>query len=276
MKYAICNEVYGEQPFEDAFAHARDCGYQGVEIAPFTIDKNVFAITQKQRARVRHLAEQNQLQVIGLHWLLAHTQDLHLTCSDASTRQRTVEYLGELARLCRDLGGHLMVLGSPQQRNLPAGMSYQEGFANGLQVLSQLVPVLEETGVTLAVEPLGPEEGNFILNAKQGVDLLKAVGSDFVQLHLDVKAMSTEALEIPSIIRDNQQWLAHFHANDPNRQGPGMGQTDFLPIFAALREVQYQGWISVEVFDYQPGIERLTRGCLDYMRSVERQLSAVR
>jgi sugar phosphate isomerase/epimerase len=52
-----------------------------------------------------------------------------------------------------------------------------------------------------------------------------------------------------------------------------MGEVDFLPIFAALREAQYEGWVSVEVFDYEPGIERLTKGCLDYMRSIERQLS---
>jgi len=166
-----------------------------------------------------------------------------------------------------------MVLGSPQQRNLPVGMSYQEGFDNAVQALTQLVPVLEETGITLAVEPLGPEEGNFLLTANQGIELAQAVGSEWVQLHLDVKAMSTEGTAIPEIILQNRDWLAHFHANDPNRQGPGMGEVDFLPIFAALREAQYEGWVSVEVFDYEPGIERLTKGCLDYMRSIERQLS---
>ncbi len=272
MKYAICNEVYGELPFEQAFAHARECGYQGIEIAPFTIEKNVYDISAEQRKRVRDLAEQNQLPIIGLHWLLAHTDNLHLTQSDSITRQRTVDYLGELARLCRDLGGHVMVLGSPQQRNLPEDMSYQEGFDNAVQALTQLVPVLEETGITLAVEPLGPEEGNFLLTANQGIELAQAVGSEWVQLHLDVKAMSTEATSIPEIILQNRDWLAHFHANDPNRQGPGMGEVDFLPIFAALREAQYEGWVSVEVFDYEPGIERLTKGCLDYMRSIERQL----
>ena len=165
VKYAICNEVYGELPWEQALAHAAQCGYQGLEIAPFTIEKDVRDISPARRQWVRELADQNGLQIIGLHWLLAHTEGLHLTSPDVATRHETGEYLGELARLCRDLGGHLMVFGSPQQRNLPPGMSGQEGLEHAVQVLTQLVPVLEETGVTLAVEPLGPEEGNFILTA---------------------------------------------------------------------------------------------------------------
>ena len=274
MKYAICNEVYGELPFEKAFQHARQCGYEGLEIAPFTIGKNVFEIPADRRRWVRDQAERNGLQIIGLHWLLAHTEDLHLTSADPTTRGRTVDYMAELARLCRDLGGGVMVLGSPQQRNLLAGMSYQEGFDNAVQALRQLLPVLNETEVTLALEPLGPEEGDFILTADAGVELLNAIDCDRVRLHLDVKAMSTEAKPIPEIIRQNSQWLTHFHANDPNRQGPGMGAVDYLPIFKALEQVQYEGWVSVEVFDYTPGLQPLTQGSLDYMRDIEQQLRA--
>ena len=273
MKYAICNEVYGDLPWEQALAHAAEAGYQGLEIAPFTIEKDVQSISCEKRQQIRELEDQNGLQIIGLHWLLAHTEGLHLTSPDAATRQRTVRYLGELAKLCRDLGGHLMVFGSPQQRNLPAGMSQEAGWELAVGALTELSPVLEETGVTLAIEPLGPEEGNFILTAKQAMALIRAVDSEMLKLHLDVKAMSTEEAPIPEIILQNGESLAHFHANDPNRQGPGMGEVEFLPIFAALQEANYDGWISVEVFDYEPGVERLTRGCLEYMRSVEKQLS---
>jgi len=69
--------------------------------------------------------------------------------------------------------------------------------------------------------------------------------------------MSSEPEDIPTIIRKHADWLVHFHANDPNRRGPGMGDVDFAPILAALQEVQYKGWVSVEVFDYEPGAERL-------------------
>jgi sugar phosphate isomerase/epimerase len=60
--------------------------------------------------------------------------------------------------------------------------------------------------------------------------------------------------------------VAHFHANDPNEQGPGFGKTDFVPIFQALAEIGYRGWVSVEVFDYRPGADRLARESIRYMR----------
>ena len=78
--------------------------------------------------------------------------------------------------------------------------------------------------------------------------------------------MATESIPIAEVIRRNGSMLAHFHANDANRRGPGMGDLDFVPIFAALRDVNYRGWASVEVFDYSPGPERLARESIAYMR----------
>jgi sugar phosphate isomerase/epimerase len=118
---------------------------------------------------------------------------------------------------------------------------------------------LEKLGVQIAIEPLGREEGNFLNTAADARQLQAMIDSPQVQLHLDVKAMSDEPTPTPQIIRDNADAMIHFHANDANRQGPGMGEVDFVPIFQALRDVGYQGWVSVEVFDYSPGIETLVR-----------------
>jgi sugar phosphate isomerase/epimerase len=93
-----------------------------------------------------------------------------------------------------------------------------------------------------------------------------------VRLHLDVKAMASEPTPIPAIIRASARHLEHFHANDVNLQGPGFGDVDFVPIFKALEEVGYQGWVSVEVFDYSPGPERLARDSIDYMRRIEAEV----
>ncbi len=250
FKFAICNELYENWPLEKAFEHAKSVGYSGIEIAPFTLGKNVCSIDGDKRDEVRRLAEKYELEVVGLHWLLAKTEGLHLTTSDVETRVRTGRYLNDLALLCADIGGKVMVFGSPQQRNLPEGTSRDEGLARAADVIRDVVPVLSAHGVILALEPLGPEEGNFLLTADDANELIERVGSEFVKLHLDVKEMSTEAKPIPQIIAENKQQLVHFHANDPNRRGPGMGEVEFEPIFSALRDIEYDGWISVEVFDY--------------------------
>lgn len=265
MKFAICNETFVDWPFDRAFAFARELGYTGIEIAPFTIDTNAYNISAQQRNIVREQAENAGLEVIGLHWLLAKTTGYYLTTPDAVVRKQTAEYLAELARLCRDLGGRVMVLGSPLQRNLLPGVSHPQGMEFAADVLRQVVPTLEECDVTIAVEPLGPVEGDFLNTADLGAELCGLVASSQVRLHLDVKAMSTEAKPIPQIIREQAQLLQHFHVNDPNRRGPGMGEVDFLPILRTLGEIDYRGWVSVEVFDYEPGPERLARESIEYL-----------
>ena len=194
------------------------------------------------------------LSVVGLHWLLAKTEGLHLTSPDATVRRKTADYLGELARFCADLGGHPLVFGSPKQRNRLPDVKTDDAQRYAADVIRLSLPVLEETGVTLALEPLSPGTTDFLNTAAETVELIESVGSDRCRLILDCLAMSRESQPIPDLIRNHRERLVHFHANDPNAQGPGFGELDFIPIFQALREIHYAGWISVEVFDYaRPG-----------------------
>ena len=269
MRFAICNETFQDWPLPRAFAFARECGYEGVEIAPFTIAHDVKDISPARRAEVRDMAADDGLEVIGLHWLLAKTQGYHLTSPDAAIRKATTEYLKELARCCREMGGSLLVFGSPAQRNVPDGVSMDEAMCYAAEVFRGAMPVLAEHEVTLAIEPLSPKDGNFLLTAADGVKLMKMVDHPNCRLHLDCKAMSSESKPIPQLIRENIQHLVHFHANDANLQGPGFGEIDFVPIFQTLHDVGYDGWVSVEVFDYSPGVERLARESIEYMKECE-------
>ncbi len=276
MKLAICNETFQDWPFDKAFEYARRLGYTGIEFAPFTIDKNAYNISAKKRAEVRRQAENAGLEVVGLHWLLAFTEGYYLTSPDAEIRARTSEYLGELARLCRDLGGRILVLGSPMQRNLLPGVSHDEAMRHAADVIRGAVEEMAICGVTLAIEPLGPEEGDFLNTAELGVELIRMIDAPNVRLHLDVKAMSAEAKPIAEIIRECAPYLEHFHANDANRRGPGMGEIDFIPILQALKEIGYEGWVSVEVFDYEPGVESLASQSVQYLQQCLDKLNSAK
>ena len=265
-RFAICNELFGDWPFEKALALAAECGYEGIEIAPFTVSNYVTDVSSRKRKEIRRQAEQAGLEVVGLHWLLSRTKGFHLTSPDRAVRDKTADYLGELARFCRDLGGKLLIFGSPQQRNLLPGVGLEEGMKHATEVLQAVLPVLEETDTTLAMEPLSPRTTNFMSTAAEAVELIDMVDSSRCRLILDCNAMSTEQEPIPELLRKHHKQLIHFHANDPNQQGPGFGKLDFLPIFKTLRQIQYGGWVSVEVFDYSPGPEKLARQSIRHMK----------
>jgi len=274
MKYAFCNEMFGEQPFDQACTAMRTLGYTGVEIAPFTLlpttEKfDVRDVPHERRTEIKRQAADAGLEVVGLHWLLAKTSRFYLTSPQPAVRQATAEYLNALAQLCGDLGGKIMVLGSPQQRNLLPGVGYDEAEQYAAEVLRAAMPACADHGVTIALEPLGPTEGNFMLTANSAIHLAELVGSPHCKLHLDVKAMSSEANPIDVIIRDSRDWLVHFHANDPNLLGPGMGEVEYGPIMTALAEINYQGWISLEVFKYEPSPYEIAQQSIEYLRKIE-------
>lgn len=269
MKFAFCNEMFENQPITEAWSFAAQCGYTGVEVAPFTISRETDYVTELRpadRDRIRREAEAAGLEVLGLHWLLAKTEGFYLTSPEESARKKTSCYFGELVRLCADLGGKIMVLGSPVQRNLLPGVSPDEAMNYAAKVLDPVLRTLEDHEVTIAIEPLGPTEGDFLNTAAEATQLIEMLGSPWIQLHLDVKAMSSESIPMPELIEQNEKTLAHFHANDPNLQGPGFGKTDFIPIFAALKKIDYQGWVSIEPFDYSPGAENLAADSIAYMK----------
>ena len=272
MKIAICNETYQDWPLEQMLEHASSIGYDGVEYAPFTLAGSAFELDVNKRQQIGELTRAHHLDVVGLHWLFAHTKGLHLTSPDETVREATGDYLKELANMCADMGGSVLVLGSPMQRNILEGVSSTDANNFAIETLKMAVETLASRSVTLAIEPLGPEETNFINTAEQAIEMCDAIGSPWVRLHLDVKAMSSETKPIEQIIRDSKDYVAHFHANDPNRRGPGMGDVQFEPIVEALNDIGYDGWVSVEVFDYEPGIEALTCESFEYL---QRQLSTV-
>jgi sugar phosphate isomerase/epimerase len=271
MKYAICNELFEGWPFEKVFAFSAECGYTGIEVAPFTVSNYVTDVSAARRREIRRQAETAGTPICALHWLLARTEGFHLTTSDRGMRRRTTEYFKELARFCADLGGNRMILGSPQQRNLQPDVSPEQAVAHAAEVLEGVLPVLAETGVTIGLEPLAPKETTFMMTAAEAVTLMNRIGSPHIRMMLDCKAAITEADPIPVLIRRHRDHMVHFHANDPNLQGPGFGDLDFVPIMNALADIEFDDWVSLEVFDYSPGVERLARESIDHMKATLRQ-----
>lgn len=267
MRFAICNEIFGDEGFVGVCRSVRQIGYSGIELAPFTLGPEPAQLPDVERRRIRREISDSGLACVGLHWLLAGTQGLHWASADDGQRRRTAGHLSGLAHLCRDLDGTVMVLGSPQQRGLQPGVSRSAAMELAARTLREVVPVLEHLGVRLAVEPLGPEETDFLNTAGEAMELIELIGSPAVGLILDMKAMSTEADPPELLVSRHAGRLVHVHANDPNRLGPGMGDLDIGPCLRALREIGYEGWVSVEAFDPRPGATTIAAESLANLRA---------
>lgn len=276
MKFAICQELFENWDWDRQCRFISATGYTGIELAPFTLASRIGEVSADRRRLLRKQAEDQGLTILGLHWLLAKTEGFHLTSPDAVVRKATADYLIELTHACADLGGDILVFGSPFQRNLSAGETFEQGLDRAAEVFRACSPAFAERQVTLCMEPLTPKETNFINTCAEAVQLIERVGHPNFQLHQDVKAMLSEPTPIPELIHRFAAQTKHFHVNDSNLLGPGMGPTDYVPIFRALQETRYSGWVSVEVFDYKPGCEKIARDSLSYMRDVLARLSAAR
>lgn len=273
MKFAICHELFENWSWEDQCREIARLGYRGIEFAPFTLGRPPAAVSAGERREIRETAEKHGLQLMGLHWLLAKTTGFHLTTADAAVRAATARYLVELAQLCADFGGSVMVFGSPGQRSLEKGATWQRAFGNAVEVFRQAMPAIGDLGVTICMEPLTPKETDFINTCGEATAMIWAVDHPNFQLHQDVKAMlGGETTPIPALIDRYKDVTKHFHVNDSNLLGPGMGETDYVPILTALKNSGYDGWVSVEVFDYKPGAQRIAQESIEHLQQTLRTI----
>ncbi|MDB5694431.1 MAG: D-tagatose 3-epimerase [Alphaproteobacteria bacterium] len=268
MLFGICNEIFKGWTLEDSFDYAAKVGYDLVEIAPFTIANDVKEISAAERIRIREAAKRSGIGISGLHWVLVQAEGMYLTHTDHAVREKTGRYFVDLVNCCADLGGNRIIVGSPKQRDVLPGVSCEQAWTWATDCFRDAVKQAEDRGVVICFEPLAPSETNFVNTAEEGIRFAGQFESPAMSIILDVKAMCSEAKPIPQIISESAGRFAYFHANDVNLKGPGFGEIDFHPIAAALREANYDGVVSVEVFKFEEGAEVIASKSIEYLRGV--------
>lgn len=267
IRLGICNELFEGWDFTRVCRTVRAIGYDGLELAPFTLAPTITDLTPDYRNRLRDIMADADLACIGTHLLLAKTEGLHLTSPDLTTRMKTATYLLELARATHDLGGKIIVFGSPEQRNRLPEVSYSQAMDYAREIFSTIMPEIGALDIDLCIEPLPASETNFLNSIPQALDLIRQVDHPHLKLNLDVKTQCLDPTgSVTELISRHGAEAGHLHAQDTNKRGPGMGEVDFDPILHALVASGYDRWVSVEVFDYSQGAEETAQQSLDYLR----------
>jgi len=297
MKFSICNDTFQDRSFEDQCETAALLGYSGIEVAPFTVSpqQDAMLLEPAYGEYLLSTAQFYQLEIVGLHWLFAKTEHLHdgkgfhLCSPDQEQRKATLAYTKHLIDLCYAMEGKVLVWGSPSQRNIAPGWPIDESARYAADLLREAAEYCAPRGITIALEPLAHLDTNFLTSARETASLLDMVDHPNCQLQLGVKSLFyeldprtpgtptpegiTPTLEqidsyMGDLVRHHRERLVHFHANDPNLLGPGMGAVNHQPVATALREIDYQGWVSVEVFKSDPSPDEIAKQSLEYLKKV--------
>ena len=259
MKFSFCNEPFKEIPFSEACRIVADVGYDGIELAPFTFAEDFRTLDKGNRDRIRKAAEDSGLEVVGIHWLLVSPQGFHLTTEDAEVRAKTLDFMKSLLEFCRDVGGKVLIHGSPKQRNLEPDQNREEVERRTIEIFRTVGEEAERLGVTFCLEALDRGQTNFIQTPAEAYDIVRKVDRTGFQMMVDARASFEMGLDPAEELRKFYPAARHVHLNETNMLGPGMGEHDFEPLFRAGKDLDFGGFFSVEPFDYSPGPENIAR-----------------
>ncbi len=275
MKLALCNEVLGELSLEAQCELAARLGYDGLEIAPFTLANAPERIDSGEARRIRGVVEAAGLVVTGLHWLLVKPSGLSVTDPDPARRRRTLDVVIRLIGLCAELGGKVLVHGSPKQREVAAGETLAIARARLRDFLADAAEAAAAHGVVYCIEPLSRNETLLVNTVAEAAEIVRAVDRPSLRTMIDCSAAGlSESVSVPELI---DTWLptgliGHVQVNDPNRRAPGQGEMRFAPIFAALKRHGYDGTVAVEPFDYVPDGPGCAAYAAGYLRGVRESM----
>jgi D-psicose/D-tagatose/L-ribulose 3-epimerase len=273
IRHAICNEVFEGWDFREACRFIRSAGYQGIEIAHFTLAEDPADISASERKRYRTIIEDSGLTFVGLHWLMVAPQGLHVTTPDDKLRARSWEHIRHLIRLCADLGpGGVMVFGSPKQRATTGGATREEATRRFVDGLASVAEEAQQHGVTILVEALSRDQTDVVLSLEEAVGIVQEIGSPAIRTMFDTHNAVDETEPHAVLVDRYYEWMRHVHVNEMNGAHCGTGDYDFRPILEVLLRRGYPGWVSLEAFHFEPGAEKIATESIRHLNSILRTI----
>ena len=241
---SLVNEARGG-PFvywadvQEACKEAKSLGFTGIEIfAP-----GPEALAKSEAAKI---ATDHGLKIAALGtgggWVL---HKWTLTSPDEKIRNNARDFIARMIEAGAPHGAPA-IIGSLQGRHCES-VDQVQAHAYLEEALVYLSQKAKSAGTILLFEPLNRYESNLIRTVEEGMALVSKVGqSGSLKLLCDLFHMNIEETNIADSLRKCGAMVGHVHLADSNRKPAGLGHTDFKPIAAALKEINYQGFVSAE------------------------------
>lgn len=281
MKYGVNTMVWTTRMTaerEPLLARIREWGFDGVEL--FLSPGEPSDIPAVRRILERLGLESAACSVLP--------RDANLVSADREMRKRGVAYLKTCVERTAELGGKLIC--GP----LYAGLGVMTGrrrtdeeWAWAVEGLAAAASHGRSLGVTLCIEPLNRFETYFLNTLEDAERMVHAVGAPNVKIHFDTFHANIEEKKPADSLRAVAKELGHVHISENDRGVPGTGHNDWRSVFVALKEIGYDGWMTIESFaqpepdlaaaaaiwrDLAPSGDDLARQGLQFAKALSREV----
>lgn len=261
VKLSISNIAWPQNEEEFFLKQIKQWGCSGVELAPSRFWPNPFSINKAEVDEYKALLSRIGLEVCAMQALLYGKPELGVFRSP-DVEQETIVFLKSLCDLAALLSAPVLVFGSPANRQRRQ-LSMDEAFERAASFFQPVALHASKRGVCVCIEPLRPQETDFITSAEEGLHLVQMINNPGFGLHLDAKAVSAEPADTKDVIDNCAGEFRHFHINDPELvEVNSTSQVKHKELGNALRSIGYEKYVSIEM-----------RKMPDHYNSVQRSIS---
>ena len=179
------------------------------------------------------------------------TGGLSMISEDGAVRKKTRVHMEDCVKTAADVGAKIIAgpLYSPVGY-LPGRRRTADEWKWAVDCYQSLGPVLAQYGVTIAIEPLNRFETYFLNIADDAVALCDQIGHPNVGVLFDTFHANIEEKDIADAYRKVGRHLKHVHTCENDRGIPGSGHVEWKSVFQALRDIHYDGWLTIESFGF--------------------------
>jgi len=179
------------------------------------------------------------------------TGGLSMISEDGAVRKKTRVHMEDCVKTAADVGAKIIAgpLYSPVGY-LPGRRRTADEWKWAVDCYQSLGPVLTQYGVTIAIEPLNRFETYFLNIADDAVALCDQIGHPNVGVLFDTFHANIEEKDIADAYRKVGRHLKHVHTCENDRGIPGSGHVEWKSVFQALRDIHYDGWLTIESFGF--------------------------
>jgi D-psicose/D-tagatose/L-ribulose 3-epimerase len=214
------------------------------------------------------------IECTGLHWLLAPPpKGLHFTTPDTAIAKKTITYFHKLIDFCGDLNGPYMVFGSPKQRNA-RDISIEDAKKNFAENLLAVADHAQQRGIKILIEPLGRRTTDVVNTLSEALEIAKQVNHPAVHIMFDFNNTVDETEPFDVLLRKFYKNIYHVHVQEMGGKhlGTGTAVNDYVKAFQTLKDLKYNKWISLEVFDFSPGGKIIAEESMRTLKQIEGKL----